>query len=348
MAIKGRTYKKVTTRPLDNNVRIIRRSLRNKLIVPCNETTTNASSDSDVFFSPLESFPSTNAEIKSSTSNESIITNIDQDVITYPEYVSEYANNIYKYLLEQESSFYTIGDYYTTSQPYLTTDMRLTLVEWLIEIQTEFGLRQDTLFLGVNIMDRYTFKEHNIAREKYQLVGATSLWIASKFEEITAPMAEDFVRKFVDFHTIEQFFELEKNIMHKLGFRMNAPLSCHFLRRVSHCMESDNIIHNMAKYIIELCLIDYNMSTSFYPSMLASSASFIAHKVQQQVPWNNTATHYMGITYDTLQPCVLQMSQMLTKIHKSKHPNVYSKYTHNSLYNASLILHKHIEAYIGN
>lgn len=59
--------------------------------------------------------------------------------------------------------------------------MRTILVDWLIEVQENFELFHETLYLGVKLVDLYLSKKE-VAREYLQLVGATCLLIASKFE----------------------------------------------------------------------------------------------------------------------------------------------------------------------
>ena len=70
--------------------------------------------------------------------------------------------------------------------------MRGILVSWLVEVHLKFKLLPETLFLTINLVDRYTEKKQ-IVRLNYQLLGITSMLIASKYEEIYAPEIRDFV-----------------------------------------------------------------------------------------------------------------------------------------------------------
>jgi hypothetical protein len=70
--------------------------------------------------------------------------------------------------------------------------MRAILIDWLIEVHLKFKLLPETLFLTVNLIDRFLEKAV-IQRTKLQLVGVTSMLIASKYEEIYAPEVRDFV-----------------------------------------------------------------------------------------------------------------------------------------------------------
>jgi len=70
--------------------------------------------------------------------------------------------------------------------------MRSILVDWLVEVHVKFKLLPETLFLTVNLIDRY-LEAKKVLRQKLQLVGVTSMLIASKYEEIYAPEVKDFV-----------------------------------------------------------------------------------------------------------------------------------------------------------
>jgi hypothetical protein len=70
--------------------------------------------------------------------------------------------------------------------------MRAILIDWLIEVHLKFKLLPETLFLTINLIDRYLEKQV-IPRTKLQLVGVTSMLISSKYEEIYAPEVRDFV-----------------------------------------------------------------------------------------------------------------------------------------------------------
>ena len=66
-------------------------------------------------------------------------------------------------------------------QPDITAAMRTILVDWLIEVQENFELFHETLYLAVKLADLYLMKRE-VKREYLQLVGATCMLIAAKFE----------------------------------------------------------------------------------------------------------------------------------------------------------------------
>lgn len=70
--------------------------------------------------------------------------------------------------------------------------MRQILISWLIEVHLKFSLLPETLYVTVNLVDRYC-QTREVPRSEYQLLGVTSMLIACKYEEIFVPKIEDFV-----------------------------------------------------------------------------------------------------------------------------------------------------------
>ncbi|XP_050887218.1 G2/mitotic-specific cyclin S13-6 [Lathyrus oleraceus] len=103
---------------------------------------------------------------------------------------TEYIDDIYK--------FYKLGEDdcpvhdYMVSQSDINAKMRAILIDWLIEVHRKFELMLETFYLSLNIVDRFLSMKA-VPRKEFQLVGISSMLIASKYEEIWAPEVTDFV-----------------------------------------------------------------------------------------------------------------------------------------------------------
>ena len=73
---------------------------------------------------------------------------------------------------------------YMSKQPKINANMRAILVDWLVEVQENFELYHETLYLAVKIVDHY-LEKNNIERDQLQLLGATAVFLACKIEVIT-------------------------------------------------------------------------------------------------------------------------------------------------------------------
>ena len=82
---------------------------------------------------------------------------------------------------------------YIDSQPEINESMRAILVDWLIDVHRKFELSPETLYLTINIVDRFLAIKI-VSRRELQLVGISAMLMASKYEEIWPPeVIMDFI-----------------------------------------------------------------------------------------------------------------------------------------------------------
>jgi len=93
--------------------------------------------------------------------------------------------------------------------------MRSILVDWLVEVHLKFKLVQESLYLTVNLIDRY-LERRQIHRSKLQLVGVTAMLIACKYEEIYPPIVKDFVYITDNAYTKEEILDMERDMLETL------------------------------------------------------------------------------------------------------------------------------------
>jgi replicative superfamily II helicase len=92
---------------------------------------------------------------------------------------NEYAAYIFKYYRERESTF--IVEDYLKNQPNINKQMRHLLVDWMVEVQQQLEFNHEVLYLSVKLLDLY-LNSRFIEKEKLQLLGGASMFIACKFE----------------------------------------------------------------------------------------------------------------------------------------------------------------------
>jgi len=102
----------------------------------------------------------------------------DQEVATDIRYVTEYAAEIYRNYMRTEPLMQP-SPRYMDIQTDITPRMRAILIDWLVEVHQKFKMQPQTLFICVNVLDRYLEKKV-VKREELQLIGCAALWIASK------------------------------------------------------------------------------------------------------------------------------------------------------------------------
>ena len=99
--------------------------------------------------------------------------------------------------------------------------------------------------------------------------------IASKYEEIYAPEVRDFVYITDKAYSKEEILKMEYTMLTCLDFDVTSPSSYRFLERFAKIINADTPLFNLARYLIELPLIEYRM-LKYTPSNLAASALFLA------------------------------------------------------------------------
>ena len=117
--------------------------------------------------------------------------NIDERDAEDPLCVTDYVQDMYHHFRAKET-ITSVRPLYMENQPHINERMRSILVDWLVEVHLKFKLVPETLYLTVNLIDRY-LERGEVSRPKLQLVGVTSLLIASKYEEIYPPELRDLV-----------------------------------------------------------------------------------------------------------------------------------------------------------
>ncbi|XP_062456483.1 G2/mitotic-specific cyclin-B1 [Rhea pennata] len=252
------------------------------------------------------------------------VKDVDVEDGTDPNLCSEYVKDIYGYLRDLEEK-QAVRPKYLAGQE-ITGNMRAILIDWLVQVQMKFRLLQETMYMTVAIIDRF-LQDNTVSKKTLQLVGVTAMFIASKYEEMYPPEIGDFA--FVTDHTYtkSQIRQMEMKILRALDFGLGRPLPLHFLRRASKIAEVDLEQHTLAKYLMELSMVDYEM-VHFPPSKTAAAASCLALKVLDGGEWTPTLQHYMAYTENDLLPVMQHMAKNIILVNRglTKHMTIKNKY----------------------
>lgn len=159
-------------------------------------------------------------------------------------------------------------------QDELNGMMRSILVDWLVEVHTKFRLQPETLYLCVNIIDRYLCKRI-VERGNLQLVGVTALLIACKYEEIYPPEVKDCVYITDRAYTRQNVLDMEADIVNALKFKMSVPTGYPFMQRFLQLTKAPRSVQDLANFYLEKMLQEYGM-LNFRASLVAATAVCLA------------------------------------------------------------------------
>ncbi|KAG0146271.1 hypothetical protein CROQUDRAFT_44630 [Cronartium quercuum f. sp. fusiforme G11] len=213
--------------------------------------------------------------------------------------VKEYVNEIYHYMRELELE--TLPDpNYMSRQNELTWKMRGVLVDWIVEVHCKFRLLPETLFLAINLMDRFLTKR-TVALIKFQLVGVTALFLASKYEEVICPSVSNFLYMTDGGYDNEEILKAETYMLEMLNWDLRYPNPLNFLRRVSKADHYDIQSRTFAKYFMEISVVDYRL-ISTVPSLLAAASIWLSRKLLKRGKWDSNLVHYSGYSQKEILP----------------------------------------------
>lgn len=230
------------------------------------------------------------------------------------------------------------------NHPELTALMRSTLFNWLSEVSEVFRLHNETFYLALDYVDRYLSATSNLKKSRFQLVGTTALFLASKYEEI-------YPRRLCEFSDLadgsspeESMLQQEGHMLKALRFRM-APVTPHtwfatYLQAVAlrnETNESDKILENQfsrrfflqSMRLLDLCMMDVECIQWPY-SILAAGVLCHCKKVNIHAALDAT-----GFEWHDVESCVHWMEPFVWTLDKEeavtmKHfSNISEDDTHN-------------------
>ncbi|CAN0399944.1 unnamed protein product, partial [Phaeothamnion confervicola] len=212
-------------------------------------------------------------------------TDIDARDANEPLALTEYVEELYDYYRHREVDTRPAPDA-VTRQPHVTPRMRAILIDWLVEVHLKFKLVPDTLYLTVYIIDKY-LEFATVSRNNLQLLGVTALLLASKYEEIFPPEVRDLVYITDRAYTKEQILEMETTVLNEINFKLTVPTVYCFLLRYLKAAHADKRIVQLSCYMAERMLQESEM-LDFLPSVIASSAIYVARKNLNRNAWSPT------------------------------------------------------------
>ena len=224
---------------------------------------------------------------------------IDQRDSDDPLCATSYVQDMYEHFRGKETET-SVRPQYMENQPFINERMRSILVDWLVEVHLKFKLVPETLYLTVNLIDRYLARTE-VSRPKLQLVGVTALLIASKYEEIYPPELRDLVYICDRAYSKNEILEMEEIILKKLEYKITIPSAHAFLVRYLKAAHADKRIVQLSCFILDGTLQSYNM-LQYLPSQLAAAAVFIARKTTGRNAWSPTLLKYAAYREEDITP----------------------------------------------
>nr|XP_043607624.1 G2/mitotic-specific cyclin-2-like isoform X2 [Erigeron canadensis] len=256
---------------------------------------------------------------------EEPVVDIDMADSKDPCAVVEYVQDLHSHYRRMESSGMVSPNYMLTQQSDINERMRAILIDWLVEVHHKFDLQHETLFLTVNLIDRFLARQ-SVARKKLQLVGLVAMLLACKYEEVSVPVVDDLIFISDKAYSRSEILEMEKLMLNTLEFNMSVPTPYVFLKRYLKAAQSESKLEQVSSFLMELCLVEYEM-IKFSPSFLAAASVYTAqcslYGLQQ---WSKTCEWHTNYSEDQLLECSRKIVGYQENASTGRLTGVYRKY----------------------
>ncbi|CDO75435.1 hypothetical protein BN946_scf184693.g4 [Trametes cinnabarina] len=258
---------------------------------------------------------------------------LDAEDADDPLMVSEYVVEIFAYLKEVEQTTMPNPNY-MANQKDLAWKMRGILTDWLIQVHSRFRLLPETLFLCVNIIDRF-LSARVVSLAKLQLVGITCMFIAAKVEEIVAPSASNFLYCADSSYSEQEILQAERYVLKTIDWNLSYPNPIHFLRRISKADDYNVQVRTIGKYLLEIQCLEWRLIAA-PPSLLAAASIWLARLILGFSDWTPNLAHYSSYRESDIVPTANLMLNYILK--PVRHQSFFKKYASKKFLKASVFV----------
>lgn len=157
--------------------------------------------------------------------------------------------------------------------------MRPYLLDFLVEAHMAFSLLPETLFLTINILDRYCSKLI-VYKKHYQLVGCAAMLIAAKYgdKKDRVPTIKELQAMCCGLYDEKLFVQMERHVLQALGWVIGHPTVDTFLQMVIQEVNYDPEVESMARYLSEIAFFHKDF-VSVRPSVMARTSYALARHI---------------------------------------------------------------------
>ncbi|KAL4937532.1 hypothetical protein BDV06DRAFT_71774 [Aspergillus oleicola] len=238
----------------------------------------------------------------------------------------EYRDDVLSHMLDMDAA--TLPDVESIDiQTEIQWFMRPYLLDFLIEAHTAFQLLPSTLFLTVNLLDRYCSKRV-VYKRHYQLVGCAALLIAAKYgdKKDRVPTIRELKSMCCSLYDDDMFIQMEWHVLQTLGWTIGHPTVDTFLQTAVMDTAYDPEVEHLALYIAEISLFHREFvskpSADLARASLALSRCILNRPQPRHTEW---ASQYDSMTLVGLSQQLHQPSQVLARKYSSSHYSRVSK-----------------------
>jgi len=198
---------------------------------------------------------------------------LDSNHVNEEEYMEEILDNFYT---EEENNRFKVNPNYFELQTEINSKMRIILIDWLFEVNNKLKFREETFYTTIYIIDAYLSKKF-IQRKKFQLLGVTALYIATKLNEIFSGSVKDYVFMTDRAYNEIDIISMESDICKTLNFNFLVPHCLSFFQIFSKKIgfDKDSEEYQFGIFIIQNFLMNSKSFNYNYSIISIASCNLI-------------------------------------------------------------------------
>ena len=263
---------------------------------------------------------------------------------------NKYLEDIFENLISIErNNKYKINPDYFNNQIEINHKMRTILIDWLVEVHYKLKFKEETFYTAIYIIDSYLSKKI-IQRFNFQLLGITSLFIASKLHEVFGGNIRDYSLFTNMTYNVKQIINMEFDISKILGFNFLIPTPISFYQIISkkEGLDKDEYKYKFGEFLIQSFLLSAESFKYNYSIISYSSIYLIKNLFELNYINNNSNPNFSLIELvsennaNIIKECSKSICQTISQFIRSKIKSTIIKY---SCENFEKDLHKLINMY---
>lgn len=238
-----------------------------------------------------------------------------------------YTLELYREIVDAESRLCGLSLYLNTDGP-ITPSIRSTLVEWMADVSHGCQHMPETLFMAVNYLDRY-LSINPVPLQRLQLIGVTCLYLSAKLNDIAVPQIDEYSYVTEYSYTTDDIIDAEREILTALEFNLVVPTLIFFAELYFSYFNDPKIDDNCPLLLATLCeytLIDYFVTNSYYPSIIAA-AVLLFSSFHCERDLNIQELSVFGLDVHKINSCFSSLTEFLSSNHNCACPSSTSRFT---------------------
>ena len=248
---------------------------------------------------------------------------------------NKYLEDIFENLISVEkSNKCKINPNYFNEQTEINNKMRTILIDWLVEVHHKLKFKEETFYTTIYLIDAYLSKKI-IKRFNFQLLGITSLFIASKLHEIFSGNIRDYSLFTDKTYNVKEIINMELDICNVLCFNFLIPTPISFYQIIAkkEGLDKDEYKYKFGEFLIQSFLLSAESLKYNYSIISYSAINIIKNLFELNLSNNYPYSTYSMIDHiskknsNVIKECSISICKALSEIVRRRIESTIIKYS---------------------